>query len=53
MKDTHLIHDCQRRHAVLVFNVANLSRSVFVGRAWLPAALAIETSERETGGRHV
>jgi len=41
--DTHVAHNYQWRDLALVFSVANLSQAPFVGNAWMPPAVEIES----------
>lgn len=40
--ETHTVDNYQWRDMALVFNVVNMSRTTFVGNAWLPPVLEIE-----------
>jgi lipopolysaccharide transport system ATP-binding protein len=40
--ETHTVDNYQWRDLALVFNVVNMSRTAFVGNAWLPPQLEIE-----------
>lgn len=42
--DTHLVNNYEWRDLALVFNVANTSKNVFVGTAWLPPTISIKKS---------
>lgn len=42
--ETHVIDNFEWRDLALLFNVVNMTRSTFVGNAWLPPDLAIERS---------
>lgn len=41
--ETHLARNYEWRDLALVFTVANLTRDTFVGSAWLPPAITIQT----------
>ncbi len=42
--DTHLVNNYEWRDLALVFNVSNMSRTVFVGSAWVPPQIEVRSS---------
>ena len=45
--ETHLVKNYQWRDLALMFNVANLDKSQFVGVAWVPAEIRIVVPSSE------
>jgi len=46
--DTHLVHNYQWKDLALLFTVANIDKSAFVGTAWVPPAIEVTAFRRDS-----